>query len=269
VSAVSWSAVFAGATAAAALTLVLCVLGFGLGLSTVSPWTQATSGHAVGLTAFAWIAFTQLGASAFGGYLAGRLRVRWASLHGDEVYFRDTAHGFLAWAIASLAMLAVLGTAVDATLGIAAKAASAAGTSLATMAVNESSDATLAGYYGDALFRRDAAHPGPAAPDTTRIEAARIVATDLKKGSLPDEDRRYLGAVIAQQTGVDPAEGEKRAADTFQRLQADIDKAKQTADDARKAAAHASLWMFVALMLGAFVASFTAIYGGRRRDLFD
>ena len=30
----------------------------------------------------------------------GRLRTKWALIHTDEVYFRDTANGFLAWAVA-------------------------------------------------------------------------------------------------------------------------------------------------------------------------
>jgi hypothetical protein len=38
--------------------------------------------------------------SSIGGYIAGRLRSRWIGVHSDEVYFRDTAHGFVAWAFA-------------------------------------------------------------------------------------------------------------------------------------------------------------------------
>ena len=43
-------------------------------------------------------------------------------------------------------------------------------------------------------------------------------------------------------------------------------KAQQAADTARKAGAHTALWMFVALLLGAFVASLAATFGGRQRD---
>ncbi len=38
------------------------------------------------------------------------------------------------------------------------------------------------------------------------------------------------------------------------------------ADEARKAAAVTSLWIFVALLAGAFFASVAALSGGRRRD---
>ena len=105
--AVSWTAVFAGAAGAAALSLILLILGTGLGLSSVSPFTgRGASAATFGASTIVWLTFVQLAASAVGGYLAGRLRTRWASTHVDEVYFRDTAHGFLAWAVATLAVAA-------------------------------------------------------------------------------------------------------------------------------------------------------------------
>src|ERR1035437_5036778 len=112
-SGVSWSAILAGAAGAAALSLILLILGVGLGFSAISPWSNSgISATAFGLTSILWLTFTQIAASSIGGYLAGRLRVRWATVHTDEVYFRDTAHGFLAWAIASLATAALLGSVV-------------------------------------------------------------------------------------------------------------------------------------------------------------
>jgi hypothetical protein len=41
-------------------------------------------------------------ASGFGGYMAGRLRDNGNNIRGDEVFFRDTAHGFLSWAVAAI-----------------------------------------------------------------------------------------------------------------------------------------------------------------------
>ncbi len=112
-SGVSWSAIFAGAAAAAALSMILLVLGVGLGFSAASPWTaSAGTAGAIGVAALVWLAFTQIAASALGGYLAGRLRVRWHGLHTDEVMFRDTAHGFLTWATATVIMAIVAVAAV-------------------------------------------------------------------------------------------------------------------------------------------------------------
>lgn len=112
-SGASWSAILAGASGAAALSLVLLILGVGLGFSALSPWSNSgISATAFGFSSILWLTFTQIAASGIGGYLSGRLRVRWATVHTDEVYFRDTAHGFLAWAIASLATAALLGSVI-------------------------------------------------------------------------------------------------------------------------------------------------------------
>ena len=108
-SAVSWGAIVAGAAGGAALSLILLMLGTGLGLSSVSPWAYSgVSATTFGVSTILWLTFTQLVASGMGGYLAGRLRTKWVAVHTDEVYFRDTAHGFLAWAIAALATAALL-----------------------------------------------------------------------------------------------------------------------------------------------------------------
>src|ERR1700704_2578384 len=111
--AVSWGAVFAGAVGAAALSLVLILLGTGLGLSVASPWVHSgMSATTAGVSTIVWITLVQLLASTLGGYLAGRLRSRWTTIHTHEVYFRDTAHGFLAWSVATLLMATLLASTV-------------------------------------------------------------------------------------------------------------------------------------------------------------
>ncbi|WP_187265938.1 hypothetical protein [Alkalisalibacterium limincola] len=132
-SAVSWSAIFAGAAAAAALSLALVLLGVGFGLSTVSPWAfEGVSAETFGWGVIVWICLTSIIASGMGGYLTGRLRIKWVSVHGDETYFRDTAHGFLSWAVALLFQAAVLTTAVGGMLGtgLQAGAQATAGTGM-------------------------------------------------------------------------------------------------------------------------------------------
>ncbi len=146
-SAVSWGAILAGAAAAAALSLILLILGVGLGLSSVSPWTQVgVSATTFGVTTILWITFTQLAASGMGGYLAGRLRTKWISVHTDEVYFRDTAHGFLAWAVASLATAALLSSVIGSIIGtgVQAGATAASGAVAATAAAGGSAAAMAA-----------------------------------------------------------------------------------------------------------------------------
>jgi hypothetical protein len=294
VGAVSWGAVIAGAVGAAALSLVLFVLGTGLGLAVVSPWvSESISGTAVGVSTIIWVTVVQLLASALGGYLAGRLRTRWVSVHTDEVFFRDTAHGFLAWAVSTLLMATLLssaiGTAMSAGLKaggeVAKTAATVAGAGAAGAAASSSentADSGPLGYFVDSLFRtdRDRAAPAaatpppptaaqPAAPD--RIpEVTRIFANALRAGELSESDRQYLGQLVTEKTGLQRGEAEQRVTDTFTRLKQNLDeaaaKAKQVADDARKASVGLALWLVVSLFVGAFVASFAATFGGRLRD---
>ncbi len=99
-SAVSWGAIFGGAVVASALSLALLMLGAGIGLVSVSPWSNNNVSVATfGILAATWFIAVQLFASGVGGYLAGRLRTRWVSVHTDEVYFRDTAHGLIVWGV--------------------------------------------------------------------------------------------------------------------------------------------------------------------------
>ena len=102
-STVSWGAVIAGGMAAAALSLFLLALGVGLGLSSISPWSdQGVSATTFKVGTGIYIICVAMLSSAVGGYLAGRLRATWAGVHNDEIYFRDTAHGLLAWAFATI-----------------------------------------------------------------------------------------------------------------------------------------------------------------------
>ena len=295
-SAVSWGAILGGAAAAAALSLILIVLGMGLGFTAVSPWQQSgASATAVGVSSIIWLILTSLVASALGGYVTGRLRARWPGTHGDEVYFRDTAHGFLAWAVATLvtvglltsAIGSIVGAGVEAGASVAGTAASAATSAAAAaggtaMSRSSGPDGSGLGYFTDSLFRKDA---GAASAGTTgtatsgndagatqvpAAEVTRIFVQGLKSGSLAPEDTRYLGQLVAQRTGLSQADAERRVTDVFGRAKSAADeaatKAKQAADAARKAAAYAALWIFISLLVGAFGASLAATFGGRQRD---
>jgi len=303
-SGVSWGAILAGAFAAAALSFILIILGFGLGFSAISPWTgSGATAQTIGVATILWIAFTQIAASAIGGYMAGRLRVKWASVHSDEVYFRDTAHGFLAWAVASLATAILLTSAIGGVISgggkVAATTAAMAGATgmRASMGgpngMNDASGAS--GYFIDALFRpapnpggaampadaspaaianpagNAATNPGNVAPDPAqRAEVTRIFANALRSGSLSAADKTYVAQILAKRNGMSQADAEKRVNDTYaaysKRIADAENNAKAAVEKARKAAAYSALWMFVALLCGAFVASLCATFGGRMRD---
>jgi hypothetical protein len=106
-AATDWGAIFGGALGAIAVTIILFTAGSGFGLSALEPWTFANEPpETFVITAGIWLIVMQWLSAAFGGYLAGRLRARWTGLRTDEVLFRDTAHGLLAWALATLIVAA-------------------------------------------------------------------------------------------------------------------------------------------------------------------
>ena len=258
-SGVSWPAVFAGAFAAAALSLILLALGAGAGLSSLSPFSGAgVSTTAIGFGALIYLCITEIISSGVGGYLAGRLRTKWVDLHTDEVYFRDTAHGFLAWCVALVMSAAFLGAAAAGMVGASASSMNARAASNAGAADTAALEANR--YYIDSLFR--GSKVGNAAEETAyKAEAAGVFAHTLaNRAVLMPDDRNYVAGLVSAATGLNHNEAEARVTNVFERDQA-------ATDQARKSAAHALYWLFVALLLGAFTASFAATMGGHRRDL--
>jgi len=266
-SGVSWGAILAGAAAAAALSFILLILGMGLGLSSVSPYDY--NNGPIGTAAIVWIAFTQLAAAGIGGYMAGRLRAKWAGVQTDEVHFRDTAHGLLAWAVATLVTVAVLAGGVRAVMSGAIDSADAAAPAVTAgvAAVGGEAKDQASNYFSDMVLR---SADGTPATDSERAEINRILVADLANGKINADDRGYMAQIVAKRSGLTQAEAEQRIDLIYaQAKQAAADakaKAKAAAEEARKAAAHSAIWMFVALLLGAFVASLLATIGGRHRD---
>ncbi|MBZ9769093.1 hypothetical protein LB526_20245 [Mesorhizobium sp. CA6] len=277
-SAVNWGPIVAGAFAAATLTLVLMLVGSGLGLTMMSPWGGAS------LTTFAvstavWLIIVQWLSSALGGYVAGRLRTKWVNVHTDEVYFRDTAHGFLAWALATLLVATVLGTAISGIVGTGAQATTGLLSGAAAGAASQASSAQspsandLAGYFVDALFRpadNAAAATPPAGTPQNNADAAgqatRILAISAANGEMSANDKAYLARLVASRTGLPQADAQKRVDDVLAGVEDAKNKAKAAADKARKASATTALVGALSLVIGAFIAAVAGVLGGRQRD---
>jgi hypothetical protein len=253
-SAVSWAAVAAGAFVTAALGLILLALGAGAGLSSLSPWsTSGLTTASVGKVALLWIAGIEVVASSVGGYMAGRLRTKWVDVHSHEVYFRDTAHGFLSWSVALVLTAAFLTSAATAMVGGETR-------STASARSEQSADG-VERYYVDQLYRADPAVPlsGASADAATRAEAGMILAHSIRQREISAADKSYLDANVAAKTGITTANADARVTDVFA-------QAQQAVNSARRAGAHALYWLFVALLLGAFSASAAATFGGKERD---
>ena len=278
-SAVSWGAIVAGAVVASALSLALLMLGAGIGLVSVSPWsTTKVSVTAFGILAAAWFIAVQLFASGVGGYLAGRVRTRWVSVHMDEVYFRDTAHGLIVWSVGAIVTAWLLASGAASVVSGAAHAGSsaleAAGTAAAGPAAQVagqavSSEGSSVAYFTDMLFRTD--HPDTSGDSAAApAEVGRILATDALSGEMPAADRTYVAQVIAARTGLSRADAEKRVSDVVEQANNAknnaIAAAKTAAHAARKTGVYVALWAFISLLIGAFSASYMASVGGRVRD---
>ena len=270
VSGVSWAAVFAGAFVAAAFSLALVALGAGIGLVSVSPWSSNNpSVTTFTVLAAAWFIAVQLFASGVGGYIAGRLRTGWAGVHTDEVFFRDTAHGLLVWAVGAVIAAALLASAASSAVSGAAHLAGAATEAVGSatgQAASTMGDPT--GYFSDMLWRSD--HPAQGDQAAATAEGGRIMARALYNGDLPAGDKTYLAQLVASRTGMSQPDAEKRVADVFDQAQKAkqqaADKAKAAADAARKTGVGVALWAFISLLVGAFSASYMATVGGRQRD---
>jgi hypothetical protein len=272
-SAVSWGAIAAGAVGAAALALLLIAFGAGLGLSAVSPWSDSGVSASTFKTGTGiYLVIVAVMSSAVGGYLAARLRTKWVGAHTHEVFFRDTAHGFIAWAFATLLSASALSS-VTGYLANGTAAGVGGAAAQATRSVNP------ADIYVDKLFRPDTAaqpasapasspaagSPNPAAPsgansNQSRAEVLRLWTTSFQGNQdLSAADKAYVAQVVAARTGMSQPDAEKRVDDV-------IVEAKTAADNARKGAAKLSFWLTAAMLFGAFAASLAAVEGGSLRD---
>ncbi len=213
-SALSWSAIFAGAATAASLWMILMILGAGLGLTSIPYWLDANmSASTFGIATIAWLVFSQVAASGMGGYIAGRFRTRWVDVPGDEVWFRDTAHGFLAWAVSAL---------VTATF--------------------------LTGMIGGVIS-------GGIDAGAAATEAAIAGESIADRGGMSDQQGTF-------------GQSQSRRVDVDVNERTLAEQALNAAEQTRKTAATAAIWLFISLLSGAFLASLMAIFGGRQRDAY-
>jgi hypothetical protein len=266
-SGIAWGPVLGGAAVATALTVLLVALGSGFGLASVSPNTDANpSATTFTVIAAVWLIIVQWVSSFFGGYLAGRLRSPSANVKPDEVIFRDTACGFVAWAVASLLLVAVLSSGASSLIGGASRAASSIVSSVAGGAAT-SSDRSMGdptGYLLDSVFRPTT--PSPQLTSTSaKAEAGRILAT-AATGDISQPDHDYLVQMVAAQTGISPADAGKRVDDVIATERKAIDTAKHAADVARKTASSVALYTGFSMLIGAFIAMVAGALGGHHRD---
>ncbi len=273
VSSVSWATILGGALAAVAVSFILLILGSALELSSVSPWSYTNNSIAAfSIKTVVWLIVMQWISSGLGGYLTGRLRVKWMDTHADEVFFRDTAHGFLTWAAATVLTVAFLASAtasvvsggVHAGAAVASGAAVGAASQAGTKDPHQNSNDPLA-YYVDVLFRSNKPNPNVSNQEALG-ETSRILFNGMKNDGLPEADKNYLAQLVSAHTGVDQAEASRRVDTAIAQMHDAKQKALDEAEAARKAALKVSIYIFLSMLIGAFIASVAAGLGGKHRD---
>jgi hypothetical protein len=283
---VEWGPVFAGGAMAAAVSFVLLTFGAAIGLSFVSPWSNAgASTRVIASIAIFWTMAQQIGAAMIGGYIAGRMRSRWGELNEHEVEFRDGLHGGLVWAVG---LIIAAGLAFSTVGAVAKSGLDAVGRAASIAAENPD----VLGYQADVLLRsagvRVAAAPSsPASPSSATAQAAtpsatsltsappqagtnqqrdeivRILGKSVAAGGLSDQDSSYLSALVSQRTGLSQADAEKRVRDAY----AEASHAtKEAADKARRAAILTGFVTATGLLVALAAAWWAAQRGGHHRD---
>lgn len=266
VSAISWAAIFGGAVAAASATVILVALGSGLGLASISPWPNAgASAVTFSIGVGIWLIIVQWVSSGLGGFITGRLRTKWVGTHTHEVFFRDTAHGFLTWAVASVIGALLLASAASSAIGTGTRAAATAASGAAQGAGSAAQQAQTHDYDLDTLFRGEKPEMAASDPEV-RGETTRILAIGLRNGDVPATDRSYLAQLVADRTGVSQADAQKRVDDAVAAEKAAETKARQAADLARKSTSAVAFFTALSMVIGAFIASVASAFGGSLRD---
>ncbi len=276
--AIAWGPIVGGAVAATGITLILLLLGSGVGLTMVSPWSgESSSAATVGITAAIWLVVVQWLSSALGGYLTGRLRTKWAVIHTNEVFFRDTAHGFLSWALATVFVAGFLASSLTSLAGAGASAAGqaamAAGVAGGSAAAASASDTDTAGpgmataYFTDALLRpQNISNRASEDNGAATAEISRILLQGAANGSVPDGDKTYIAGIVSARTGLSEADARARVDTVLKQIDDAKVAAQAAADKARKAAATSALIGSLSLLVGAFIAAAAAAFGGHQRD---
>jgi hypothetical protein len=258
---VEWSAVFAGAVVASALSFVLLTAGGAIGLSLVSPYESESYGRLAASLAVFWSIAVPILSFLSGGYIAGRMRSGWADATNDEVQFRDGIHGLLVWSLSIVAggLLAFLAASTAAQTGaqVTASAIRDRGTIVAP-AVDTLFSAYVAAADGGKSPAASAGRTAVVDADA-RAAVSRTLVARATAGQLSPAQKQTLAQIVAERTGLSQAEAEKRVDQAY----ADAKKALETA---RKATVLTGLGTVTALLVGLLAAWYAAQRGGYHRD---
>lgn len=291
---VDWPAIIAGIVLASAISLLLLAFGSAIGLSFVNfDAADDVNPIWIGIAAASWLLWVEISSFMCGGYLTGRLRRRRYDASEHESDVRDGAHGLLVWGggliVGALLAVGGLGATANAVGGAAAAITQAAGN-----AAGDIGDAT--GYFADMLLRPAAtpaagaatptppaggtaapvappanvgtATASPAAVDTSaaRDEIGRILTRSVVTGAVSDDDKAYLGQIVAANTGMSQDEATARVDQVLKAVDDAKAQAATVAEKTRRTTVLAAFLTAAALLVSAVGAYWAAQMGGRHRD---
>ncbi|TAI60808.1 PhnA-like protein [Bradyrhizobium sp. Leo170] len=265
---ISWGAVFAGATIALVMQMILNMIGIGVGLSTVDVVAGDTpSAGSLSIGAGIWWVISGIVAAAIGGYIAGRLS-------GKASQSTTAYHGLIAWAVSTLIVVYLLSSAASGLIGGALSTASSAlggagkavGGSVQTAvqtaapSLNNMSDpmATIENKVRSASGGQDPAALREAAATAVRAAlsgdpAQQAAATDKAADALAKAQNISLDEAKAQ-----VAQYQQQYRDMIAKAKL---QAKQAADTTAKTVSRGALFGALALLLGALAAFFAGQAG--------
>ena len=189
--------------------------GVGSWTGIVSPWPDSgASATAFTVMTAIWLIVVQWLASGSGWLSGGPPATKWANTHTHEVFFRDTAHGFITWAVATvivagLSSYRLVSGSASASGGVQ-RAATVVGAALRAAATGRRMRTTQAATpttYDILLFR-----PTDSTAPTTeaRSRSGPNSRQRSRIGRRPDGDRTYLAELVAARTGISEEEAQKR-----------------------------------------------------------
>ena len=272
-SALRWGPILAGAFAASTVTVILVLVGSGLGLSMVSPWSgQGASITAVAASTAIWLIVVQWLSSA-----AGATSLVGCAPNGST--FTPTRCIFVTPLMASWlgplrpsSLSESLARRCPASLAAACRRPLRWRRALrwAQPPARTGGTSGASSYFVDALFRpadpARLAQPGAPGTDDAVAQASRIVVQAAAAGEMSEPDRTYLSQLVAARAGLSEPDAKARVDEVLKRIEDAKVQAQEAADSARKAGATFALVTALSLIIGAFIASAAALLGGKQRD---
>ena len=280
---ISWGAIFAGALTALLTLLLLNLLFYGIGISTINPASEQNPLAGLGTGALIATVISNLAALFLGGYVAGKLA-------GTPRRFPGIMHGVLTWALLTIFTIylgsTAVGSLVSGVTGAVGSAFNAAtsGISSAVGAVPGSAVPNSPQGAASALNQipgvsnvqqdidRALNQAGVQNPQQASQQIVQAVVNRVQNGeSLTSEPaQQQFADIIGQNSELSDQEVEQQVQQFTQSAQQRVDQAQQqaaeTAQTAANAVGTASIVAFFVLLIGAAVAAAGSAVGSPRDE---